>query len=62
MSLRFGTPLRVLLPGASSVAAIIGRAEFFEPLIEIVPFSLTGPVILNISKAIVKVLENDRLI
>ena len=52
MSLRFGMPCKVFFPAARIVAAIIGRAAFFEPLIVTVPFNLTGPVILNISRAI----------
>jgi len=49
MSARSGTSWIVDFPGARIVAAIIGRAAFFEPLMRMSPESLTGPSILKMS-------------
>ena len=49
ISERLGTPLRIVFPGARIEAAIMGREAFFEPLVLMVPASLTGPSMRNIS-------------
>src|SRR5690349_14838623 len=47
-----GTRCRVTGSSVSKAAASAGSAEFFEPLVEISPFSETPPVITNLSMEI----------
>src|SRR4029453_18037257 len=52
MSLRRGTPLRVVLPSPSRHAAMIGNALFLLPLISILPLSRCPPRMRKLSIAL----------